>query len=545
MAILARAKELGLSAEEHDKLVGAVDTLAFLTAELEIKGASVRKLRRMLFGPGSEKTSVVLGEESSEQDNEEGNQDAEPPSTEDSPTGDDSDSPTGQEEKPTPRGHGRNGAASFRGAEKVELSHGTLEHRDPCPSCEQGKVYRQTTPAVMVRVRGMAPLSATVYERERLRCNLCGEVFTAKSPGGVGEAKYDESAIAMIALLKYGSGVPFYRLERLEGSLGIPLPSSTQWDLVNGASDLLEPAHEELIRQAAQGAVLHNDDTTMKILEIEPMRSEHKDKGGTDRSGSRTSGIVALGEGHRIALFFTGVQHAGENLADVLARRSERAKAPIQMCDALSHNAPGDFATILANCLAHARRKFVDVADNFPEDCRLVLEALREVYRFDAEARERDLDDQQRLLFHRQHSEPLMDELKIWLDEQIELKKVESNSGLGQAIGYMTKHWAKLTLFLREAGAPLDNNICERILKRAILHRKNSMFYKTANGARVGDRFMAMIHTAELNQVNPFDYLLALLRRHQEVGRDPGAWMPWNFREALQEATADSAVAVS
>jgi len=540
-AILDRAKELGLTAEEHGKLAGAVDTLAFLTAELELKGASIRKLRRMLFGPGSEKTSVVLGEDSSQQDSGEdageGSENAEPPSHE--------DRSTEQEDKPKPRGHGRNGAASFKGADKVELLHDSLEHRDLCPTCEQGKVYHQAKPAVLVRVRGMAPLSATVYERERLRCNLCGEVFTAESPEGVGEAKYDESAAAMIALLKYGSGLPFYRLEGLQKSLGIPLPASTQWDLVKEASNLLESVHEELIRQAAQGDLLHNDDTTMKILEIEAMLQEHKDKGGTDRSGSRTSGIVALGEGHQIALFFTGVQHAGENLADVLARRSELLEAPIQMCDALSHNTPGDFATILANCLTHSRRKFVDVVPSFPEDCRVVLQALREVYRFDAEAKALGLDDQQRLLFHQQHSKPVMDELKLWLDEQIEHKKIESNSGLGQAIGYMRKHWAKLTLFLRQAGAPLDNNICERILKRAILHRKNSMFYKSTNGARVGDRFMALIHTAELNKVNPFDYLLALLRHHLEVTRDPGAWMPWNFREALEEIVADPVVATS
>lgn len=129
--------------------------------------------------------------------------------------------------------------------------------------------------------------------------------------------------------------------------------------------------------------------------------------------------------------------------------------------------------------------------------------------------------------------------LEEWLREQIDERKVEPNSGLGEAIGYMCKHWQELTLFLREPGAPLDNNLCERALKKAILHRKNSLFYRTENGARVGDMFMSLIHTAELNAVDPFDYLVALQRHHRVVDRDPGGWMPWNYQTAVADLAAD------
>ena len=97
----------------------------------------------------------------------------------------------------------------------------------------------------------------------------------------------------------------------------------------------------------------------------------------------------------------------------------------------------------------------------------------------------------------------------------------------------MTKHWEKLTLFLREPGAPLDNNLCERALKRAILHRKNALFYRTQNGARVGDLYMTLIHTAELSGANPFDYLVALQRNYDEVTQNPARWMPWNYAVEL------------
>ncbi len=203
------------------------------------------------------------------------------------------------------------------------------------------------------------------------------------------------------------------------------------------------------------------------------------------------------------------------------------------MCDALSRNVPGELQTILSNCLAHARRRFVEVADNFPDECRYLLETLREVYKTDALARERQMSPEERLRFHQAESGPRMAGLEQWLREQIEEHKVEPNSGLGEAIGYMRNHWSKLTLFLQVPGAPLDNNICERALKKAILHRKNSLFYKTHNGAHVGDAFMSLIHTCELNRVDAFDYLVALQRHHDKVVENPGEWMPWNYRNSL------------
>ena len=203
------------------------------------------------------------------------------------------------------------------------------------------------------------------------------------------------------------------------------------------------------------------------------------------------------------------------------------------MSDGLSHNTAGDFETIEANCNAHARRYFVDVTPNFPEQCRFVLDTLREVYRVDGRARCEGMNDQERLRLHRKENGPRMAMLKKWLYRQIRDKKVEPSSGLGQAIAYMRKHWRKLVLFLRVAGAPLDNNAVERALKRAILHRKNALFYKTLNGAAVGDRFMSLIHSAELAGANPWDYLTQLQRHAELVEQRPGQWMPWNYRETL------------
>src|SRR5256714_5498915 len=234
----------------------------------------------------------------------------------------------------------------------------------------------------------------------------------------------------------------------------------------------LNPAYQELIQQAAQGEVLHNDDTTMKILAMMPARSPTEEcaEEKSERTGVFTSGIVSTREGRRIALFFTGRKHAGENLAEVLSKRASELGPPIQMCDALSRNPPKEFQVILSNCIAHARRKFVEVAENFPEECRYVLEQLSEVYKNDALAREQGMSPEQRLHFHQVESGPRMKGLETWFKKQFAERKVEPNSGLGGAILYIQKNWDKITLYLRRAGAPIDNNIVEGKLDMASFH---------------------------------------------------------------------------
>ncbi len=436
-------------------------------------------------------------------------------------------------EPAAPAGHGRNAASAFTGAEKVSVQRAQFKPGDPCPECGEGRVYRQKEPKTLIRIVGQAPLKATVFEMERLRCNACCQVFTAAEPAGVGAGKYDMTAVAMIALLKYGTGMPFNRMERLETQLGIPLPAATQWGLMEQAAGLLKLILDELIRQAAQGSVVHNDDTGMRILKLVRNTDD-------ERTGTFTSGIVSIWREWRIALYFTGWKHAGENLADVLKHRAAERDAPIQMCDALSRNTPRlpGVEVLLANCLAHGRRQIVEVAGNFPEECRYVLETLGKVYQTDAQARERQLSPESRLLLHQEHSGPLLDELREWMATQFAEHKTEPNSGLGKAISYLQRHWTKLTLFLRQPGAPLDNNIAERTLKKAILHRKNALFYKTMNGARVGDLFMSLIHTCELNRANPFEYLTELLRHPVEMKASPAEWMPWNYRETLAGTAA-------
>ena len=473
--LLDRAASNTLREEDTELMRQIFDSYVQFFEIVGDKNTTIARLRKLLFGASSEKTKKVVGDEN----------DAQEPNAADS---DDADSEqtdphdsAGTDDEPSP-GHGRYGADDYPGANQVDVAHPTLSAGDDCPDCHGGTLYEKR-PSVFVRFVGQAPLQATVYRMQRLRCHLCGKVFTAPAPEGVGEQKYDHTVASMIGLLKYGSGLPFNRLQRLQGNCEIPLAASTQWGIVYAAALLMAAAYEELIRQAAQGEVVYNDDTTVKILELMGQRAKKSpppdDPHDPDRTGLFTSGVVATRAGLRIALFFSGRQHAGENLTDVLKHRAAELDAPIQMCDGLARNLPKELETILANCLAHGRRNFVDLYDRFTDECRYVIKAFKVIYHNDKVAREEGMSGEQRLSYHQAHSKPTMDNLKEWLQRQFDEKLVEPNSALGEAINYLLKRWDSLTLFLRKAGAPLDNNLCERALKKAILHRKNSLFYKT------------------------------------------------------------------
>jgi transposase len=510
-----------LPAEEYQFIQRMAATLEQYQLLLERRDLTVSGLRRLLFGERTEKTRRVC-----------------PPA---GVPGSGSSSPAAQapQDRKRRKGHGRHGAKDYPGAQRVAVGHGQLAPGDCCPECGQGQIYRLRQPAQVLHLLAQPIFPATIYELERLRCNRCGHCVSASAPAEAGTQKYDPSVASMLAVLRYGSGVPFYRIARLQRAFGVPLPDVTQWERVEALAQELAPLYQELQRQAAQQPVLHNDDTSMTVLSLkvpppDPTQASAPAQAAKERTGIFTSSIFATGGEHSIALFFTGRRHAGENLDRVLQHRPGGLPLPIQMCDGLSRNLPKEFATLLSNCAAHGRRQFVDIAPHFPAQCQQVLESLRQIYEYEAQAKERKLSAPARLEFHQTHSQPVMEELQKWMQSQLETKQVEPNSGLGQAINYLLKRWQPLTLFLREPGAPLDNNVCERALKKAILHRKNSLCYKTEHGAEVGDLFMSLIHTCEHCGANPFDYLTTLQRHLRQMHEHPERWLPWNYKANLQ-----------
>ena len=428
-----------------------------------------------------------------------------------------------KEKKP---GHGRMPHTVYNGCDEIKVPLIGLAVGSVCPLDCGGRLYAYP-PGILIRIIGQTLAKPIRYEIEKLRCSSCLEIFSATLPAEVGPEKYDVSFKSILALMKYYVAVPFYRQEHFQNMLSFPLSDATQWDLIEQLSGSCYPVFNELIRLAAQGKLIHNDDTPLKILEVITRIKQ----GEAQRRGMYTTGLVARYQSHQIALFLNGTQHAGENLEAVLKHRAAELSPMIQMCDGLKANIPKTMQTILCNCLAHGFRKFEELFDYFPDECLPILQGLGNVFKYDEQTR--SMTGEQRIAYHQAHSAPVMTSLKIHMDSLMDESRVEPNSALGKSIHYMQTRWNEMTRFLEVVDAPIDNNVVERALKIAIRNRKNAMFYKTCYSAHLGGLITSLIYTCDLADENPFDYLNALQKNTDAVMRTPGDWLPWNYQDTL------------
>jgi len=334
-------------------------------------------------------------------------------------------------------GHGRRPASDYTGAKIVRLDHPDLSTGDRCPEpgCE-GHLHRLKDPKVTIYLTGQPVINATKYERPLLRCSDCFTRYVAELPPEVKKddkdekpEKYDDTADVAIALYKYGGGVPFYRQEKLQESCGVPLPASVQFERCERVANACYPVYRHLIELAANAKIHYIDDTRVRILSC---YQQDKDRSEKERRATHTSGIVAQDEeGHKIALYFSSRQHAGENLDNILEKRIPGLGLPIKMSDALAANGKVKAETIEAYCLAHGHRKFKELEETFPEECKQVLRSIQFVFLIDK--RTREMSDQERLEYHQVHSGSVMSALREWIEQQFEERLVEPNSGLGKA----------------------------------------------------------------------------------------------------------------
>ena len=430
-------------------------------------------------------------------------------------------------------GHGRQGAEAYRGAEHVVCRHETLAVGERCPVCGRGRLYR-VEPGIEVRLDGHALLSAVCYALEKFRCSACGQVFTAATPAEAGAEKYSARARAVLVLGRYYLGVPLYRLEGYQAMVGVPVSDATQWDQIERVADCAYPVFEQLKTLAAQGEVIYQDDTHVRILSlIAENRRTQAEGSSVERTGMHTTALVATHGVQTICLYFAGRAHAGENLEALLTHREADRGKPLVMSDALASNTADEGALIRCHCLAHGRRKFTELEEVFPDECTVVIEALRQVFDHEEAARVQQMSAEARLGYHQQYSGPIMDRLKHWLDQQFEERTVEPNSSLGKALQYLLTHWQTLTRFLEVPGAPLENNMAERALKLAIRQRKNSLFYATDYSAYIASMLTSLIATCLHAGTNALEYLVALQEHRAAVFHDPAAWLPWNYHANL------------
>ena len=265
------------------------------------------------------------------------------------------------------------GASAYLEAETIPCSHPDLKPRQLCPCCRKGTLYLLRNPSIEIRIIGSPVLTAKEFELERLRCSSCGAVLTAPLPADAPLEKYDARAKVIVAVLKYGYGMPFFRLGQLQGHLGVPLPPGTQWQLVEEVANAVFPVYRILKQMASQADIFYADDSPIRILSL---MAENEREPEPERKGMRTTVLIAdLGE-HSIYLYESGRKHAGDNLGDLLEGRPKDLGPPIQMTDALASNTSHSFQVIVTHCLLHARRLFFEIKEFFPEICGRVLDDI-------------------------------------------------------------------------------------------------------------------------------------------------------------------------
>jgi transposase len=429
------------------------------------------------------------------------------------------------------KGHGRIKADAYTGAVVIEVDHPHLKRGDLCPEdyCD-GRLYELSEPGVMIQVTGAPTAQATYYQLQKLRCTLCEFIFTAPLPEGVEDVKYTTSLIAMLMINKYFMSVPLYRQETLQNYLGVPLPASTQWELMAAQEDVLEVLYHAFEYDAAQGKGIAIDDTKARILE--QMAKNKKAQKKSDKASCYTTGIISAHDDHMTYVFVTDNQTAGKSAAPFLRLRNPKLPTPYVMCDALTANIPEDISRdlyILCYCLVHARRQFYELPDGYDDLSEEVMGLIGKIY--DHENQTKSMSPEDRLAYHQKHSAPIMEELRAYLLAQE--KEFEPNGVAGAAIQYMLNRWTELTQFLRHAHVPLDNNLTERALKLIIQVRKSCLFYKTLKSAKIASYIQTALYSAAQNDINPYEYIQAVLDNKQAVIKNPSTWLPWNYKATL------------
>jgi transposase len=446
-----------------------------------------------------------------------------------------------------------NQSQSKNGAQKAHKKPITIKHHEItayhkgqcCPECARGKLYKHE-PGKLLRITGHAPYEAVQHITEQLRCNACQAVFKAPLPecvleDGASDQQYGYSARTLMVIDKFYSGLPYYHQATLAIIFGYAISASTIYDQCEQVANAVMPVFYEYRRQAANAGAFLLDDTYNRILFQQPeLRDKPNGKGQQLRMGVYSSGLIArLANGNDIVLFETSLGHAGEHLDELLELRDKALAEPLVMSDALSSNAVTQHPIKQANCNAHARRQFYDLEKLYPEEINWVLNTYSLIWQAEDIIRTQQLDEQQRLAYHQQHSLPAMAKIRDWAEKRKRADSFEEHSTLGKAINYYLRHYPKLTLFCQVPGALIDNNQMEEKLKIIIRGRKTSHFYKTAIGAGVANVLTSIIATAYGCKANLFDYFQALQKHQAAVKASPAQWMPWNYEDTLENITKE------
>jgi len=526
-----------LTDDDCDALAGVVQTWAHLTELAGRKTASIREIRRVLGMPSSREAPGQAPTTSTAAPESDGA--GETPSDEHAGVPEEMQTQASSKNR---HAHGRRNAEDFEQLEHMHHGHVSLHSGDECPACLRGRVYKYR-PSEFTTISGRSPLVATRHSRDSLRCNTCDEVFRAPLPAtleadGVGERTlYSYSAVAMVCILRCFGGSPMHRQDRLQQALGVPVPDASIWDMHERLAGALRPVWRHLVTEAAHAALYFGDDTGATILsKRSAVRPDRRTGELKRRTGCHTTCIIAVDDDdHAAILYFTGIHHTGEMMDLIVEGRNPDLHPPIFMGDGIESNTVTTAKVYYAGCNAHAIRRFKDLADRYPEQTDYVLERYRGIYDHEDHCIEAQLSPEKRRDYHRKHSRPLLREITEYGEEQIEERRVEPNSDLGEAFEYVIGNERRLSAFARHPKAPLDNNRVERALRTSVRLRETTHFFRNPVGAGIADTILSVGASALHEGLNLFDYFVDLQHHAEAVRADPAAWVPWRYRARKRE----------
>jgi hypothetical protein len=454
-----------------------------------------------------------------------------------------------------PKGHGRNGASAYRKAQRCDhaLAPGVIGAL--CEKCQHTKMSRYRE-KIVLRIVGQPLFRAEAHHHEQARCRGCGHIVRAQSPAYVGEGlgtdyiRYDWSACAMLLVMHYFGGAPFKRLESLHEGWGVPMPDANQWQIVSAGDDLLLPLYRALEQHAIQKATNFRIDDTgamvialRKQIDAELAALESLGESTKDvRTGINATGLYWETPNGPVILFYTGRHHAGEIVDQLLRHRLLSSPKLVKCTDGASKNFDHEHADKLveSTCNAHALLKFRDIKDKYPVEYAEAGSVYQQVFDHDDEAKALGLSPVDRMLYHREHSKPLLEQLKKMCEEKITSKRVEPSSRLWEPVTFVLNQWDRLTRFCEVPGVPLDTNLVEQALIMPVRYFAGSFNYHTEDGAVVGDHAMSLIATARANDVEPVAWLTDCLRCHEDLAQRPEHYLPWVYRERLEAGNVSS-----
>lgn len=550
-------KDVDALVRETPNLIAIVDSLLNLFEGLAV-GLRIIDIRRM-FGVVVDNMSKGATEESPESDSQptrtinttDGSDKKPTPEAQNesdsasktSPPATDTDQPE-TDKKTDPdknKNHpGKCGVDSFPLAKKCHHHHTELKPGDECPECRKGKL-KLARPRQQILFEGAPPIQPVAHFLYDLKCKLCDKIFRVKPPSWAQEEglgicdRYGYSAIAMIVIIKYFADLPWYRNARLHGMFDINLSPSSQFDQTEKLANVMKPVADLERLIAAQSGLFMIDDTNHNILD---QSSEVKIRRTTGeavlREGCHSSVVIAFNKsGHPIVQVKTGIIHAGEWLDQILLSRKPNLPKPLVASDRLSANKVTVTPVVEVACNQHARQNFYNDRANGPKLVQTFLDWYRKIFKNDAATRE--MTSFERLVYHRKNSAPIMDNIVTEASRLLEEKVVTPNSSIGGDCQYILNHEPELRGFHTHEGAPLSNNLTERVILYLVLLRKNIHFFKTTTGAAIADTIFSIGLSAFLSGTNLFQYFRLATLNAEDVRKNPENWLPWKFNERYPE----------